>query len=136
MANWNTDLTDYKIVKYPTATAYGTMASGTSANTYTGTYQQVIAASGIATSFYLVGVFLVQSDASPTQTEIKVGVGTAGSESDIYEETKSAALSIETGNSFFDPIKIAANSRVAVDVNDSEAAANNIYYALYFKVPQ
>lgn len=134
MGTFNADLTNYDQVVYPVLAAPAAISTDSSAWTYTGSYTTLLSASTIATDFYLVGVTVMNGDVKETQ--VKIGVGGAGSEADIfqagYDFTNAAHVQM-----FFpsDPIKISGNARVAFDAADEEAAANTVKCYAHFKKP-
>lgn len=134
MGQFNLDLTGHEQVVYPNLATPAAVSTDTSAWTYTGSYTTLVSASTIASEFYLVGVTVINADLQETQ--VRIGTGSAGSESDIceigYDLTNAGQSQLYIS---VDPIKIAGNSRVAFDAADEEAAANAVKVYAHFKKP-
>ena len=138
MTLFNPDTTGFKTECYPASATgyYGALNTSASADTYGGTYTELVPASTVTSDSYIVGVFIKVTDISQDY-RLKLATGAALSEVDLYEIVGRTPSG--TGNcGWFVPIprkKLAADTRLSYDAMDTEAAVNAVYVSVMLEVP-
>jgi len=128
--------TEKAIKPYPTDSMPVTVYSTTTAFAY-GSWVEVIAAGAITSDFIIVGISHYQVAAAHNQIEI--GKGSAGAEvaiTKVADSTRTADGPVSHVIPIIPPLRVAANTRIAVRVTDNTTTAYAHYiYLLVIELP-
>ncbi len=117
-----------------TASTKTTAAASTTADTY-GSWVQLVAVNGITTDFIIVAVEAASTAGSIEQAVMDIGTGAAGSEVVVASVGITFQSNASLMSHFFAipiPVKVLANTRVAIRAKSSGTAGNSFGVRIYY----